>query len=135
MKIEIHNNKIEISELGLKLEIQADLLLNKLISDKTKEILPKIIDKWLNNLLSHFEEIHKKVESENKEFKSEYYESLKEERNEHIFEYASLMRDLYMLVGDTFENFCYRNSNVMATIDSIYIYSVLYGFSLPKNYM
>lgn len=128
MKVKKQNTLIEISELGLKIEVKADLLLNALISDTTKNILEQMLKNKLSELITQFEEINNIVELENKEGKCDYFKSLKEKRNSYVYEYACLTRDLYSLLGDTFEQFYEDNSDIMETIGSIYKYSTLYGF-------
>ena len=128
MQVKKQNTLIEISELGLKIEIKADLLLNALISDNTKNILEQMLKNKLSELKTQFEEIYDIVELENKEHKLVYFNSLKEKKNSYVYEYACLTRDLYSLLGDTFENFYEENTDIMETIGSIYKYSTLYGF-------
>lgn len=128
MQIKKQNTLIEISELGLKIEVKADLLLNALISDSTKNVLEQMLKNKLSELRTHFEEINDIIELENKEHKSTYFNSLKEKRNSYIYEYACLTRDLYALLGDTFENFYEENTDIMENIGSVYKYSTLYGF-------
>ena len=128
MQVKKQNTLIEISELGLKIEVKADLLLNALISESTKNVLEQMLKSKLSELIIQFEEIHNIVELENKDHKSDYFNSLKEKRNSYIYEYACLTRDLYSLLGDTFENFYEENTDIMETIGSIYKYSTLYGF-------
>lgn len=127
MQVKKQNTLIEISELGLKIEVKADLLLNALISESTKHVLEQMLKSKLAELKTQFEEIHDIIELENKEHKSDYFNSLKEKRNSYIFEYACLIRDLYSLLGDTFEQFYEDNSDIMESIGSIYKYSTLYG--------
>jgi hypothetical protein len=128
MQIKKQNTLIEISELGLKIEVKADLLLNALISDSTKNVLEQMLKNKLSELKTQFEEINDIIELENKEHKSTYFNSLKEKRNSYIYEYDCLTRDLYSLLGDTFENFYEENIDIMVNIESIYKYSTLYGF-------
>ena len=128
MQIKKQNTLIEISELGLKIEVKADLLLNALISDSTKNVLEQMLKNKLSELRTHFEEINDIIELENKEHKSTYFNSLKEKRNSYIYEYACLTMDLYSLLGDTFENFYEENTDIMENIGSVYKYSTLYGF-------
>ena len=128
MQIKKQNTLIEISELGLKIEVKADLLLNALISDSTKNVLEQMLKNKLSELKTQFEEINNIIELENKEHKSTYFNSLKENRNSYIYEYACLTGDLYSLLGDTFENFYGENRDIMETIGSIYKYSNVYGF-------
>ncbi len=128
MQIKKQNTLIEISELGLKIEVKADLLLNALISDSTKNVLEQMLKNKLSELRTQFEEINDIIELENKEHKSIYFNSLKEKRNSYIYEYACLTRDLYSLLGDTFERFYEENTDLMENIGSIFKYSTLYGF-------
>jgi DNA mismatch repair ATPase MutS len=128
MQIKKQNTLIEISELGLKIEVKADLLLNALISDSTKNVLEQMLKNKLSELRTQFEEINDIIELENKEHKSIYFNSLKEKRNSYIYEYACLTRDLYSLLGDTFERFYEENTDIMENIGSIFKYSTLYGF-------
>ena len=128
MQIKKQNTLIEISELGLKIEVKADLLLNALISDSTKNVLEQMLKNKLSELRTQFEEINDIIELENKEHKSIYFNSLKEKRNSYIYEYACLTRDLYSLLGDTFERFYEENTAIMENIGSIFKYSTLYGF-------
>ena len=67
MNIKKQNTFIEISEMGLKLEIKSDILLNSLISETTKNVLEQMLKDKLSQLKTHFEEIDTKIESENKE--------------------------------------------------------------------
>jgi len=128
MQINKQNTLIEISELGFKIEVKADLLLNALISDSTKNVLEQMLKNKLSELRTHFEEINDIIDLENKEHKSTYFNSLKEKRNSYIYEYACLARDLYSLLGDIFENFYEENIYIMENIGSVYKYSTLYGF-------
>jgi len=128
MQVKKQNTLIEISELGLKIEVKADLLLNALISQNTKHVLEQMLKSKLAEFKTQFVEIYDIIELENKEHKSDYFNSLKEKRNPYIFEYACLTRDLYSLLGDTFEKFYEDNSDIMESIGSIYKYSTLYGF-------
>ncbi len=128
MQIKKQNTLIEISELGLKIEVKADLLLNALISDSTKNVLEQMLKNKLSELKTQFEEINDIIELENKEHKSTYFNSLKEKRNSYIYEYACLTRDLYSLLDDTFDNFYEENISIMEKIGRVYKYSTLYGF-------
>lgn len=133
MEVKKQNTLIEISELGLKIEVKADLLLNALISDTTKNVLEQILKSKLYELKTQFEEIYDIVELESKEHKFNYFNSLKQKRNSYIYEYACLTRDLYSLLGDVFEKFYEDNSDIMETIGDIYKYSSLYGFKSLKT--
>ena len=128
MNIRKQNTFIEISEIGLKLEVKSDMLLNSLISETTKNVLEQMLKDKLSQLKTHFEEIDTKIESESKEHKSSYFNELKENPNQHILEYACLNRDLFGILGDVFEDFYNDNIDVMETISSIYRYSPVYGF-------
>jgi len=50
MQINKQNTLIEISELGFKIEVKADLLLNALISDSTKNVLEQMLKNKLSEL-------------------------------------------------------------------------------------
>ena len=92
MQISRQKTEIVINELGFKLELKADLLFNSLKSETTKNIINELIKQRLEYLLPHFIEIYENADSN----------YLKEERNEFIFEYATLKRDLMGICGDTF---------------------------------
>lgn len=128
MNIRKQNTFIEISEIGLKLEVKSDILLNSLISDTTKNVLEQMLKDKLSQLKPHFEEIDTIIVSEDKEHKSTYFNELKENPNLYILEYACLNRDLFGILGDVFEDFYNDNIDVMETISSIYRYSPVYGF-------
>jgi hypothetical protein len=57
MNIKKQNTFIEISEMGLKLEVKSDILLNSLISDTTKNVLEQMLKDKLSQLKPYFEEI------------------------------------------------------------------------------
>ena len=84
MNIRKQNTFIEISEMGLKLEIKSDMLLNSLISDTTKNVLEQMLKDKLSQLKTHFEEIDTKIESESKEHNSTYFNELKENPNINV---------------------------------------------------
>jgi hypothetical protein len=123
MIISKQNNKIEISEKGFNLEIKADLLLNTLISESTKNTLEIMMKHKLNELKKHFEEIDTIIKLYSN--KLNFY---KENRNSYIYEYTCLIRDLGSLLSDTFENFNYDNEFLIENINNIYKYSRIYGF-------
>lgn len=117
--------------MGFKLELKVDLLFNTLISDSTKKSLEEMLNSRLSQLLPIFEKIHNTILLDKDS--SEYYNSLKENRNDTIYEFACLSRDLYSLLGESFELFYNDNVDVMETIMSIYKYSKVYGFESMSN--
>lgn len=128
MIIEKQNTFLKVSDLGINLEIKTDLLLNVLISETTKEILNKLLKEKFFQLKKDFEPIVFLIKDERKENKTSFLEYYKDNREKCIYEYASLTRDLYHLLSDTFEEFHNENEDLMEIIDSIWKYSTLYGF-------
>lgn len=105
MNISRKKTQIVIRELGFNLELNADLLFNSLISETTKVIINELVKERLEYLLPHFIDIYNNTNLDSN--------SLKEERNEFIYEYATLSRDLMGICGDSFEQFHNDNEIVM----------------------
>lgn len=133
MRITKNNTQIQINEVGFNIELKADLLLNSLISESTRNLLSKVFNKKLSEYLIIFEEIHNKIKEENLNHNSEYFNSLKENRHETIYEFACLTRDLYSILCVEFDTLYDLNYDVVETIHSIYTYNSVYGFKAQET--
>lgn len=122
---------LRIQGSGLTINIDSIQLFESLVSPDAIKFLENLIRHRMNEIVVYFQAVHDRIQEEKSIKSTEYYDSLKRNRDPFIYEYASYIRN-FPIFEEMFDEIYNQNPDVLETIRYIWHYNELYGYQQPS---